>query len=107
MSSEFIIKQHDTLPTLTAILKDANNQVINLANTTVTFKMGTENSTKVNGTTTITDTLNGAVLYDWSPNDTNVAGVFLGEFEVVHLNGKKETFPNNEPFRVVIRPDVI
>jgi len=107
MSSEFIMKQFDTLPILTAILKDANGVVMNLSNTTVTFKMGTEISIKVTGATTITDTLGGAVKYEWDPNDTDTAGVFFGEFEVVHLSGKKETFPNNEPFRVVIRPDVI
>jgi len=107
MSSEFILKQHDTLPILTAILKDANGVVINLAATTVTFKMGTENSTKITGATTVTDTLNGAVKYEWQANDTDTAGIFLGEFEVVHASGKRETFPNNEPFRVVIRPDVI
>lgn len=105
MSKEFIIKQNDTLPTLTAILKDANDQVVNLAACTVTFKMGTESAAKVTGATTITDTVNGAVSYQWAASDTDTAGVFLGEFEVVNSAGLKETFPNSEPFRVVIRPD--
>ena len=34
-----------------------------------------------------------------------MAGVYLGEFEVVQASGLKETYPNNEPFRVVIRQD--
>ena len=105
MSSEFIIKQNDTLPTLTAILKDPNNNVIDLTNCTVTFKMGTESAAKVTGATTITDTTGGAVSYQWSATDTDTAGVYLGEFEVVQASGLKETYPNNEPFRVVIRQD--
>ena len=37
--------------------------------------------------------------------EADMAGVYLGEFEVVQASGLKETYPNNEPFRVVIRQD--
>jgi hypothetical protein len=105
MSDQFIIKQNDTLPTLTAVLKDANGTVVDLTNCTVTFKMGSEIATKTSAAAAITSATQGGVSYQWSATDTDTAGVYLGEFEVVQASGLKETYPNNEPFRVVIRQD--
>ena len=51
------------------------------------------------------DTSGGSISYQWTATDTDTAGIILGEFEVVNSSGLKETFPNSEPFRVVIRPD--
>jgi len=105
MANDFIIKQNDTLPTLTAILKDPAGAAIDLSGSTVTFKMFTEVASKTSATATIIDASTGSVSYQWSATDTNTAGIFLGEFEVVKSSGLKETFPNSEPFRVVIRQD--
>jgi hypothetical protein len=38
----------------------------------------------------------GEVEYEWQPGDTDIAGNFLGEFDVLYTNGKTETFPNGE-----------
>lgn len=105
MSDEFIIKQNDTLPTLTAVLRNASGTVADLTNCTITFKMGSEISTKTSAAATITNAIGGGVSYQWTASDTDTAGIYLGEFEVVKPTGLKETFPNSEPFRVVIRQD--
>jgi len=105
MSDQFIIKQNDTLPTLTAVLKDSTGTVVDLTNCSVTFKMGSEIATKTNSAALITSATGGGVKYQWTASDTDTAGIYLGEFEVVKPDGLKETFPNSEPFRVVIRQD--
>tara|TARA_R110001606_G_scaffold374883_1_gene532923 strand:- start:249 stop:572 length:324 start_codon:yes stop_codon:yes gene_type:complete len=107
MSDQFIIKQNDTLPTLTAVLKDASGTVVDLTNCTVTFKMGSEVATKTSAAATITSATQGGVSYQWTASDTDTAGIYLGEFEVVKPTGLKETFPNGEPFRVIVRQDFL
>lgn len=38
----------------------------------------------------------GNVQYKWQVGDTDDFGKFLGEFDVIYLDGEEETFPNGD-----------
>lgn len=91
------VKQGDLLPELTAILKDADGNIVDLTGaTSAEFHMVPVGGgvAKVNATATIVDPPAGEVKYTWQGTDTDTVGDFYAEFEVTWV-GKTETFPND------------
>lgn len=105
--ADFLLKQYDLAPSIVGTLKAAGGSVKNLSDaTSVVFKMGTSAGTlKVNQTITPFDATNGICVYNWQSGDTDTAGTFFAEFEVINADGTKETFPNDKPLTISIKAD--
>ena len=94
--AEFVIKQFDTLPILSATLLDADDNAVNLAGATIRFIMRTpDDAVLINAPAVIVDAFNGKVQYAWQLNDTKFNGQYLGEFKVTFSDGSVETWPND------------
>lgn len=108
----FYIKRNDTLPTLVATLRVKKTKVaVDLtAVSTIKFAMRKRGAltNKVLGTCTVVGPpIDGQVRYDWVAGDTDTADVFIGEFEIVWLNGRKLTVPNDDDYvEIVVRGDL-
>ena len=91
----FYIKRGDRLPYLEATLSDEGGSLTTLAGATVYFVMKQKGSdvTKVRALATIVDATARKVRYEWGVGDTDTAGLFRGEFEVI-FGGRPWTFPN-------------
>jgi hypothetical protein len=99
----FTIKQGDTSPALVASLTTGSGQPVSLAGATVLFHIrGTRSSTAKTAPATVVDAANGRVRYEWTADDTAVAGDFECEFEVTYSDGSIETFPNDDYIEVTI-----
>lgn len=106
MAKDFKIKQGNTAPTLKAVLQRLNEdgEVEGPADLTgvdtVTFTMRNKATLVVQvdegAADVVGDPTLGEVEYEWQPGDTDIAGNYLGEFDVTYTNGKTETFPNGE-----------
>jgi len=98
----FTIKQNDTAPAYVADLLDdyglPGESAINLTSaTSVTFKMRLADTTgtpKISDAMTITTAANGRVTYEWQTGDTDTAGTYNVEFEILWTDGTIETVPN-------------
>lgn len=102
----FYIKQGDLWPPLEANLKQANGEPIPLQETDeVNFIMTFKNkrtSVVIEGEVEVIDYTTAHVKYEWNTGDTDVAGVYQGEFKVM-LNGEKlVSIPNNKYFDIII-----
>ncbi len=105
MDFDFVIKRHDRLPILKALLSDVNGPV-NLLNCTVKFNYARmEGGPTVSRTAEITDPAAGEVQYQWVADDTLTPGIYYGEWEVT-LSGKQITFPNDDFVKFKILEDV-
>ncbi len=112
--ADFTIKRNDLLPVLEAILKDANNEPVDLTDATgVVFHMREEEgeALKIDGVagTFGANRATGKVIYAWVSNgtkDTDTSGLFLGEFEVTWTGGKIQTFPSKGYITVEIVDDL-
>lgn len=104
----FRIKTNDTSPKLAVTLEDANGNGIPLAGATARFHMKAFGaaSLKIDSPVTITDDVIGVVEYTWVVGDTDTAGTYYGEIEVVYGDQSVETFPNNGYFTIIIREDL-
>lgn len=104
----FYIKQNDTGPSLSAILKDENNVPVLLTGATVRFHMRAVDSdqVKVDAVATIVNASSGSVRYDWVEADTDTPGAHFAEFEVTYPDGTVETFPNDGYTAVQIVADI-
>lgn len=105
--AEFTMRQGDLEPALRANLVAAGGSIKNLSDAQeVRFKMGTSTGVlKVNKVIIPADAPNGLCVYEWQEGDTDTAGTFFAEFEVINANGKTETFPNFKPFSISIKAD--
>lgn len=104
----FFIKQNDTSPFMTATLKDASDNAVDILGSSVQFHMRAVGSTtvKVDAAAVVTDGENGAVKYEWATGDTDTVGQYQAEFEVTYAGGKIETFPNNSYILVQVVDDI-
>ena len=105
----FAIKQNDTLPTLSATLKDADDAVVSLAGATMWFHMrrvGSGTASVDSAAVVIGDGSAGKVRYNWSASDTASLGTHEGESEVTFADSTVETFPNNGFFSITVTDDL-
>lgn len=108
MSYDITIKRGDTRNCIKAVLKDATGNSVDLTGCSdVNFYMvplcGT---TVIKRAAHIEDAAAGEVWFVWNTGDTDVAGVYRAEFEVVYMDGRKETFPNNGYISIKILSDL-
>lgn len=105
----FVIKQNDTSPVVSAVLKDSNGAVKDLTAASVRFHMKAyqADSTKVDAAGTVVgDPTEGVVKYVWQAGDTDTVGTYNAEFEVTYGDGSVETFPNTGNLTLVIKPEL-
>lgn len=108
--NDFIIKRNDRQPTMTATLKDADGNAVDLTGATVLFKLRLVGSTtlKVSATAVVDpDQVNnkGKVSYAWAAVDTDAAGIYEAEFQAT-ISGLIQTFPNSQHLVVNIVEDL-
>lgn len=111
----FEIKQNDTRPRFRVPLKqdfgEETEAAIDLTDaTSVVFHMRAVSGGAVkveDGACTIEgDPTLGIVQYEWQAGDTDTAGEFEAEVEILWDDGGVETVPNNEYWAVTVFDDV-
>lgn len=107
--AEFRLKRNDTLPYLDVRLKDSDTEYTDLtvSGVSVNFTMKDFDTgvLKINSMPcTILDGATGAVRYTWEAIDTDTAGFYIGEFEVIYIAGKK-TYPPDDSLVIYIIED--
>jgi len=104
---DFFIKRDATYPPLQATLKDSNDVALDLTSAAATFCMMTEDrtSTVVNATCVVVSTA-GTVRYDWATADTDVAGIYLGEFRGELSDGTRFNCPSDTHIKISIVSDI-
>lgn len=108
MATDFTIKRRDQLPEIQATLTDAVGAIVNLTGATVRFIMvnKADSTVAVDQPATIVNATAGTVKYTWVSGDTDTEGNFNGEFEVIFLDGRSETFPNSKNIAIKIFADL-
>jgi hypothetical protein len=105
----FQIKRNDLLPEIVATCLDADGAPVDLTGATgVEFHMkaAEAGSPKVDAAGTIVDAATGVVKYSWTGSDTDTAGTYSAEFEVMFTGSKQMTFPNFENITITITEDL-
>lgn len=54
----------------------------------------------------VEDAAAGEVWLVWAPGETDIAGVYRAEFEVVYQDGRRETFPGDGYISIQILDDL-
>lgn len=101
MADPFEIGQNDRRPLFVVVLKDdfgePGESVVNLTTAGSAFfnmRAVADQSVKISrGSAAISNAAGGEVTYTWGAADTNTAGDFQAEVEIVWGDGKSETFP--------------
>ena len=111
--NEFIIKRNDTLPALQICLIDrgclGGKESYNLSGVTgVTFTMANNcGDYKIFAKDAqIVSYSAGTIQYNWAADDTNEAGRFKGEFQLLYSDGNKLSIPSNGQIQIDIPGDV-
>ena len=107
--SSFPIKTGDLLPAITATLMQqvgtADATVIDLTTATA-VKFGMRNratgATKVDAAGTIVSAVAGTVKYTWVSGDTDTAGTYDAEWQVMWPSSKPQTIPNGGYDTIVV-----
>jgi len=109
----FTIKRNDTLPALQICLIDrgclGGKEAYDLTNVTgITFTMTNDcGEYKIFGKSAQTISASaGTIQYNWEAVDTNEAGVFNGEFQLLYLDGNKMSVPQNGHISINIPKDI-
>ena len=102
----FVLKQNDTSPAISAVLRDSSGAAIDLSSASAVFHMKAVGAStlKVDASASVTDPENGAIQYDWASGDTDTPGTYYAEFKVTYTDGSVESFPNTENLLVTIIP---
>lgn len=80
---------------------------INLADATVKFLLhNTALQTLLEGPATIIDAAAGKVAFSFSETQTSVEGIYLFEWEITFLNGRKLTVPDDSYHTLTIIKDL-
>lgn len=97
------IKQGDTYPYLKAYLHMANGRPIRLSGASVKLIVkDNKDVVKINKSAVILDEEKAYVEYRWVKADTDIQGVYTGEFEVTLQNGAIVSVPNDGYFTINI-----
>ncbi|KKL50987.1 hypothetical protein LCGC14_2300020, partial [marine sediment metagenome] len=102
------IDKDATAPAVEMQLLDENNvsegEEIDFTNAVVTFTMrdGLGNAKVLNQAGTVEDILGSIFKYVWQVGDTNLAGIFFGQFTVVTVNDGIYKVPNDNKQRLKI-----
>lgn len=107
--ADYYLKVNDRYFNPTATLKDAAGTLVNLTGAAVKFLMRSANDpsvVKVNAAANILDALNGKVSYTWAAGDTNTAGDYYVEWQVIFSNGSEATFPSDSYQVFTITPEI-
>ncbi len=92
----FAIKRHARRPYLRVAIKNKDGDAFDLTGAlTATFSFYTSDGTaKFSSPAVLASPLtSGIVYYAWGATDTNTAGEFRGEFDIVYTGGEKLTVP--------------
>jgi len=103
----FKIKRNDTLPAISAVLQNSDNEAIDLSDGSVWFNMGnlTTYSSYISGICVITGSTTGNVEYQWVGSvDTGSVGVYWAEFEF-QRTGSRMSFPSDHSLQIQIFED--
>jgi hypothetical protein len=104
---DVIIKRGDTHNCIKAVLKGANGSVVDLTGCEVKFHMAPLNRPAViSRAAHIENAATGEIWLVWAPGETDTAGVYRAEFEVVYQDGRRETFPSNGYISIQILDDL-
>lgn len=107
MGYDITIKRGDTRNCIKAILKNASGAPVDLTGCSVSFHMAQLNRPAViSRAAHIQDAVTGEVWFVWASGETNIAGVYRAEFEVVYQDGRRETFPNDGYISIQILNDL-
>lgn len=104
---DVIIKRGDTRNCIKAILKDSAGSQVDLTDCEVRFHMAPlGRQAIVSRAAHIEDPTAGEVWVVWAPGETDIAGVYRAEFEVVYQDGRRETYPNDGYISIQILNDL-
>jgi len=111
-SNSVTMKRNDTRPFLDVVLQDVNGAALNLqtavvSGITFTMKNLDTDTVKVNqgACTLVTNGSDGMVRYSWTSSDTNAAGTYVGEFQILYNDATKLTVPTSSVLSIVILED--
>lgn len=102
------IKKNNLLPIMTSTLTSNGNPVDLTTAVSVKFIMVAEGtapggSPKINAAAAFdADRTSGRVSYSWAGTDTDTAGIYRAEWEVMWPGSKKQTFPGRNYLTVLI-----
>jgi hypothetical protein len=112
MANSITMKRNDTRPFLDVVLQDVDSTALNLSTATVsgitfTMKDLDADSIKINAADCdlVTDGTDGMVRYSWDAADTNTAGTYVGEFQILYNDLTKLTVPTSSVLSIVILED--
>jgi len=104
--ADFTIKQNDTLPVLSAVLKVGGVLIGDLASATsvklVLTKRTAPDVFVFVGTAVVVDAAAGKVAYSWQVGDTATPGEFYGEWHITYAGGGKRKVPTVGKFSISI-----
>lgn len=113
LKDKFFIKRNDTFPSLELSIIDraclGNKIPFNLsAVTACTFTMTNEcGDIKIMANPAqITSYSGGCISYNWSAEDTNEAGIFYGEFQLIFSGGARMSIPQIGNITIEIGKDL-
>lgn len=101
----FVIKQNDQRPYFRVQLTSNDAPVSLTGATSAKFIMKQGATTKVTATAQIIDAPNGIVQYAWAAADTNTAGTYNAEIEIL-WGTERQTFPSSGYFAITIEADL-
>lgn len=108
MHNKFYIKRGDTKPDLVMLLQRSDGTYPELTNAKVMFKMAPKNGRGLKVDRDLeTDNVNHLVRHKWQVTDTDQAGQYIAEVEVVSLlDNSKETFPSEGYITIEVTTDL-
>ena len=111
MANSVTMKRNDTRPFLDVVLQDVNGAALDLSTTvsgiTFTMKDLDTDAIKVNqkDCSLVNTGSDGMVRYSWQPKDTNTAGTYAGEFQILYNDTTKLTVPTSSVLSIIILED--
>jgi hypothetical protein len=100
----YSIKQGDTRHALKTTLQKSDGSPLDVTGLNVYFNFKDALGVRYRRAADITDAVNGIVSLVFEDGDTDAEGLLHAEVEVIHADGRKETFPNDGYITVHILP---